>query len=56
MVVNFGYPSREPCVFCGGYDNNQLEPRFLYTACQKHYNIPPIEVNRVKVNNALYCN
>lgn len=40
-VTNFGYPSSEPCVVCHGYDDNQSEPRFHYTVCRRHQEVPP---------------
>lgn len=45
MNDSFGYPSNEPCVVCGKRDNNQSEPRFGYTVCEKHQGIKPSEIN-----------
>jgi hypothetical protein len=42
----FGYPSDEPCWVCGKHDNNQSEPRFLYTVCEEHQNVPPVDIRR----------
>jgi len=43
---NFGYPSDKPCVVCGNFHNNQMEPRFNYVVCEKHQNVPPTEIKR----------
>lgn len=40
----FGYPSKEPCAVCGKYDNNQSEPRFSYTVCENHQDVPPTSI------------
>jgi hypothetical protein len=48
MAKEFGYPSTEPCVVCGGYENNQSEPRFGYTVCVKHQNVRPVDIKEKK--------
>ena len=42
--MSWGYPSKEPCRVCGKYKNNQSEPRFGYTVCEEHQNVPPAEI------------
>lgn len=44
MSDNFGYPSKEPCRVCGGFRNNQSEPRFGYTVCEDHQSVPPNKI------------
>lgn len=41
MSQTFGYPSQKPCRVCGGFDNNQSEPRFGYTVCEAHQSVLP---------------
>jgi hypothetical protein len=44
----FGYPSDEPCRVCGKHNNNQSEPRFGYTVCVEHQNVPPVKIPPAK--------
>lgn len=46
MNNRIGPPSREPCDVCGGHDDNQMEPRFLYTVCHAHQRVAPVDINR----------
>lgn len=46
MSKDFGYPSKQPCVVCEQHKNNQSEPRFSYTVCEDHQNIPPAFVHQ----------
>jgi hypothetical protein len=46
----FGYPSDEPCAVCDGHKNNQSEPRFSYTVCEDHQNVPPAYIDIVREN------
>lgn len=47
---HFGYPSDIPCCVCGKYKNNQSEPRFGYTVCEDHQDIPPVEINDLRID------
>lgn len=40
----WGYPSKEPCEVCEGFNLNQYEPRFLYTVCLDHQGVPPVDI------------
>lgn len=40
----FGPPSDEPCRVCGKHNNNQMEPRFLYTVCEDHQDVAPVDI------------
>ena len=44
MRNNFGYLSTEPCRVCGLHKNNQSEPRFGYTVCEDHQDVPPTQI------------
>ncbi len=46
MTADIGHPSSEPCAVCGLHKNNQQEPRFLYTVCEDHRNVPPVKIGR----------
>lgn len=46
LEKDIGYKSNDSCVVCGGFDRNQLEPRFLYTVCSKHYHVPPASIHK----------
>lgn len=37
-----------PCDVCGKEKNNAMEPRFYYTVCEDHYDVPPVDVSRLK--------
>jgi hypothetical protein len=42
---SFGYPAPEvPCRVCGGFKNNQSEPRFGYVVCEDHQDVQPIHI------------
>ena len=41
----FGYKSDEKCVVCESIDT-RLEPRFGYSVCIKHFEIPPVELQK----------
>ncbi|WCK57091.1 hypothetical protein PP175_28290 (plasmid) [Aneurinibacillus sp. Ricciae_BoGa-3] len=45
---SFGYLTDEPCEVCGKVGDNRQEPRFLYTVCEKHQDVPPTEVARIR--------
>jgi hypothetical protein len=38
---DLGPPSGEPCRVCGQHQDNQMEPRFCYTVCWTHRDVPP---------------
>lgn len=40
-MIRFGHWSDDPCEVCGGFENNQIEPRFGYTVCEIHQRVPP---------------
>lgn len=42
----FGTQSGLPCVVCGGYNHNQYEPRFGYSVCINHKNMPPAKIRK----------
>lgn len=46
--MDIGHSSNEPCVVCGRHNNNQIEPRFLYTVCEEHKNVPPTKLQLFK--------
>lgn len=35
------YPTNDPCDICGKIGENGIEPRFGYTTCEKHKDLPP---------------
>ena len=39
----FGYESDEKCVVCESIDTRS-EPRFGYSVCIKHFEIPPVKL------------
>ncbi len=41
-----GYQTDGPCVICGETPAT-VEPRFGYTVCEAHENLPPVEVSRI---------
>lgn len=43
-----GYPTTDPCRVCGGWDENEVEPRFGYVVCAEHADVPPAEVEAVR--------
>lgn len=45
--------SDKPCAVCGKRLNNTVEPRFLYTVCEEHAQLPPVEVSRL-ANDPFY--
>ncbi len=44
----WGYPSDKPCAVCGKHNNNQQEPRFLYTVCEDHQHVRPVDIKESK--------
>jgi len=40
---SFGYKSDKKCVVCESVDT-RLEPRFGYSVCIKHFEIPPVKL------------
>lgn len=52
----FGYPGDDPCRVCAGHDENQSEPRFGYTVCRLHRNVPPASLDKAAAQyQALGC-
>lgn len=42
----WGYPSSDPCAVCGKHNNNQQEPWFLYTVCEDHQYVRPVDIGK----------
>jgi len=40
---SFGYKSNDKCLVCESIDT-RLEPRFGYSVCIKHFEIPPVKL------------
>lgn len=48
-----GHSSNKPCAVCGKHNNNSVEPRFLYTVCEEHEKLSPVEISRL-ANDPFY--
>jgi len=44
MNLRFGFLSPDPCRVCGGFKNNQMEPRYGYVVCEDHQHVPPARI------------
>lgn len=44
----FGHASNNPCTVCGGFDDNQCEPRFGYTVCVAHQRVAPVDIDAAR--------
>lgn len=42
-----GFDTDRPCDVCGQVDGNKLDTWFNYVACKDHYDVSPVEAQRL---------